>query len=116
MPAHNQYINPENLQSQKWLDAINDWTVKQKMQINEKKTKCMIFNYTNKYQFTTRLTINDKPVEILESTRLLGTVIQNDLGWNMNTAELVKKANARMELLRKVASFSPVIEDMKTIY
>ena len=43
----------------------------------------MIFNYTNKYQFTTRLTINDKPVEILESTRLLGTVIQNDLGWNM---------------------------------
>ena len=29
---------------------------------------------------------------------------------------LVKKANARMELLRKVASFNPSIADKRTIY
>ena len=36
--------------------------------------------------------------------------------WDKNTQELIKKANARMELLRRVASFNPPIEDLKTIY
>ena len=35
---------------------------------------------------------------------------------NLNTASIVKKANARMELLRRVASFGASIEDLKTIY
>jgi hypothetical protein len=116
VPEHNQFIPPENLQSQKWLNEINDWTLNQKMLINEKKTKCMIFNYTNKYQFTTRLTINEKPIEVINSTRLLGTIIQDNLSWDQNTAELVKKGNARMELLRKVASFCTDLEELKNIY
>ena len=88
----------------------------QKMKINEKETKCMIFNYTKKYQFTTRLSINEQPIDVISSTRLLGTTVQDNLSWDLNTAELVKKGNARMELLRRVASFDPGIEDLKTIY
>ena len=86
------------------------------MKINEKKTKFMIFNFTKNYQFGTRLSINNKPIEMIEHTRLLGTIIQNNLCWDLNTKELVRKANARMELLRKVSTFNPGIEDMKTIY
>ena len=47
IPLHNQYIPSENLQSQVWLNQINDWTVNQKMLINEKKTKTIIFNFTD---------------------------------------------------------------------
>ena len=36
--------------------------------------------------------------------------------WDLNTAAIVRKANARMELLRKAASFSPPVEDLKEIY
>jgi hypothetical protein len=104
------------LKSQQWIDEINDWTVNQKMQLNENKTKTMLFNFTDKYQFTTRLQLNNKTVEVIESTKLLGTVISNDLKWNENTANIVKKANARMELLRKVAGFGTPPEDMKNIY
>ena len=43
-------------------------------------------------------------------------MISNDLKWDLNTATIVKKANARMQLLRKVASFSTSAEDLKTIY
>ena len=116
IPEHGQYIPPENLESQKWLNAINDWTINQKMMINEKKTKTLIFNYTNKYQFTTRLSINDQPIEVINSTRLLGTIVQDNLSWDLNTAEIVRKANARMELLRKVASFGTSISELKNIY
>ena len=76
----------------------------------------MIFNYTENFQFTTRLTLKNENVEIIDSTKLLGTVISNDLKWDLNTAQIVKKANARMALLRKVASFGPPIEDLKDIY
>ena len=88
----------------------------QKMLINEKKTKTIIFNYTDNYQFTTRLSINDKNIEVIDSTKLLGTIISSDLKWDLNTAAIVKKANARMQLLRKVASFGASEEDLKNIY
>ena len=49
--AHNQYIPPHNLKSQEWLDWISEWTTNQKMMINGQKSKCMIFNFTDKYQY-----------------------------------------------------------------
>ena len=38
--------------------------------------------------------LNDKNVKILDETKLLGTVITNDLKWEEYTSLLVKKANA----------------------
>ena len=46
---NNQYIPPSNLKSQDYLDQINHWTKNQKMIINQKKSKVMIFNFTQKY-------------------------------------------------------------------
>ena len=86
------------------------------MMVNEKKTKCMIFDFTENHKFTTRLTINNEPIEVIDSTKLLGTVISNDLSWDLNTAEIVKKANARMELLIRIAEFNTPVEDLKNIY
>ena len=114
--SHNQFIPGLNLKSQNWLDQINQWTIDQKMQINENKTKNMIFNFTDKYQFSTRLVLNDQNIEVLNSTKLLGTIICDDLKWDLNTSNIVKKSNARMQLLRKVTSFGPSEEDLKDIY
>ena len=75
-----------------------------------------IFNVTENSQLTTRLKINDDDIEVIDSTRLLGTIIENNLSWDLNTANLVKKANGRMELLRRVASFGTPPEDLKLIY
>ena len=116
MSQHNQYIPPENLKSQKYLNEINEWTERQKMLINQKKTKTMIFNFTDKYQFTTRLSLKDKTVEVINQTKLLGTVVTDDLKWDKNTAHIVKNANARMALLRKVTEFSQNKDELKNIY
>jgi hypothetical protein len=114
--THNQFISPDNLKSQEWLDNICNWTDNQKMKINGKKTKTMLFNFTKNYQFSTRLAIDNENLEVIDSTRLLGTIITNDLKWDQNTAHIVKKANSRMELLRSVASFGTSVEDLKNIY
>ena len=49
------------------------------MKLNEGKTKQMIFNFTNNTQFSTRIKLNNKNIEIINKTKLLGLVITNDL-------------------------------------
>ena len=116
IPTQNQFIPAENLKSQNWLDKINEWTENQLMIINEKKTKTIIFNFTENFQFTTRLKLKGEPIEVIEKTRLLGTIITKDLKWDLNISTIVRKANARMELLRRVAGFGTPAEDLKEIY
>ena len=114
--TNNVYIPPENLESQAHLNNITEWTENQKMEINEKKSKVMIFNFTKKYQFTTRLQIKGKSLETIKSTKLLGTIIQDNLKWDENTEYLVKRANSRMNILRKAKKFNASKEDLTQIY
>ena len=57
--------------------------------------------------------MNDQNVEVVDNTKLLGTLISSDLKWDLNTDKIVKNANARMQILHKVSSFGASISDMK---
>ena len=96
VPVHNQIIVAENLKSQQHLSDINTWTGKMKMKLNEKKTKQIIFNFSRKNQFTTKLSVNKKNIEVVKEVKLLGTLLTDDLKWGKNTREIVRKAYARM--------------------
>ena len=52
----------------------------------------------------------------MNEAKLLGTYITNDLKWNKNTSEIVKKAYKRMPLLNKAAAFTSNRQDLKKIY
>ena len=116
IPIHNQIIPSQHLKMQKYLKEIQNWTENQKMLLNKRKTKAMIFNFSKKHQFTTSLTIDDEKLEIVEEAKLLGVILTNDLKWSKNTEYLVKKANVRMELLRRVAEFTSSLDDLIKIY
>ena len=62
------------------------------MQLNAEKSKYMIVNFTEKYQFSTRLTLNNQLLEEVSEKRLLGVIIRDDLDWYSNTDFIVKKA------------------------
>ena len=51
----------------------------------------MILNFSRKYKFTTNLTVNNKAIEIVKETKLLGTIISDNLKWDKNTENIVKK-------------------------
>ena len=92
IPTNNLYIPPQNLKSHQHLKDIEQWTDNQKMKLNTQKTKNMIFNCTNNYQFTTRLALSGENIERLQNTKLLGTFITEDLKWDLNTKEIIKKS------------------------
>ena len=78
------------------MDDINVWTQEQKMKINQSKTKTMKINFTNKYQFNTRLKVNNDIIQTVEETKQLGTILTNDLKWDKNTNNIVKKILCRI--------------------
>ena len=52
----------------------------------------------------------------MTETKLLGNILTNDLTWQRNTEELVKRAYAKMKMLRKLSSFGAPHNDMKQVY
>ena len=116
IPSHNQFVPAQYLKSQEYLGTINQWSEDNLMQLNVEKSKMMIFNFTRNYQFTTNISHNGDDMEIINETKLLGTVITDDLKWHRNTEEIIKRANARMRILHKIAEFSAPTEDMVQIY
>ena len=116
IPVHNQFINNRDLKSQEYLEKINAWTEKNLMELNVKKTKSMIFNFTKKYQFSTNLSLNNMKIENVEQTKLLGLVLTSDLKWDENTNYLVKESNKRMVMLRAASKFTSDKTVLKQIY
>ena len=110
------YLPPSNVQSQKYLNTIQEWTDGKKMKLNEQKTKVMIFNYTNNYQFSTRLYLQSELLEIVQSTKLLGTIVTQDLTWWENTNYLTRKGYQRLQLLKKLYDFNVPTSDLVLIY
>ena len=76
----------------------------------------MIFNFTENYQFSTKLCIDEKPLEQVREERLLGVVINDKLTWESNTQFIVKKAYKRMIILHNLFKFGLPVKDMVEIY
>ena len=110
------YLPSQNIKSQEYLDNIASWTESKKMKLNEQKTKMMIFNCSKKYQFATRLNLNNSQIETVNVTQVLGTFISSDLSWYRNTQYLVKRGYARMSIIRNLYQFNIPEEDLVQIY
>ena len=116
IPSHNQFVPAEFLKSQEYLENVHRWSEEQRMELNVEKSKAMIFNFTHNYQFSTNLSHNGDDVEVINQTKLLGTIITDDLKWHKNTESLVRRANTRMRIMHKISEFSAPREDMIQIY
>ena len=113
---HNQYLPQSSIKSQNYLDKISDWTHSNLMKLNAEKSKYMIINFTTNYQFSTRLCLENKRLEQVKETRLLGVVMNDKLTWHSNTEFIVKKAYKRMVLLHNLFDFGLPVSEMVNIY
>ena len=86
------------------------------MVLNKKKSNAMIFNFCKDFQFTSNIKIENEEMEIISKTKLLGVMINDSLTWDDNTKYLVQRANSRLRLLHKLASFSVPFDDLIHIY
>ena len=105
--SSNIFIPSENLMTQEHLNRINRWTAEKKMKLNISKTKNIIFNFSKNNQFSTEIKLDGEVIETVTETKLLGTIITNDLKWKKNTEKIVKESNKRMAHVSPLSRTSP---------
>ena len=95
---------------------MSEWTEAKEMKLKKEKSKYMIFNFSKHYQFNTRLKLEDRVLDQVQETKLLGLVLRDDLSWKSNTRFITKKAYKRMIILKNLFTFNVSIEDLVEIY
>ena len=86
------------------------------MSINFQKTKYMIINFCQSAQFNTRLYVENNLLEQVQEACILGVTMTSNLKWHRNTEILVKEANKRMVILRKLIPYGIPKKDLVHIY
>ena len=85
------------------------------MQLNEKKSNFRFFS-RSKSLFTTRLTLNEMPLERVTVIKLLGVWLQEDMGWQENTKQICKSAYSRISILGRLKYVGLTTDTLLTIY
>jgi len=66
-----------------------------------KKANYMVFSRSNT-EIATRLSLNTKTIDRFEEVKLLGVWVTTWLDWDRNSAEICKRAYARLSLFTKL--------------
>ena len=90
-----------NSKIQEALDAVDNWAIVNKMQLNPKKTKDMWICLRNDIEPPSPLTLGNSTIERVTSFKLLGVWHQNDLKRNQHIEEITKRANKKLYFLRE---------------
>ena len=91
----------------------NKYCSESKMSINQKKTRCMLFNRAIKHDFMPELHLNqNNTLEEVEEMKLVGYQLRTDLKTVSNTNYIVKRAWKRMWVVRRLKSMGACEEDL----
>ena len=94
-------LQQNEMQSQ--LDLLNEYCRQSKMSINQRKSKCMLFNRAKKHDFTPELYLTQgKKLEVVEEMKLVGYQLRSDLKTISNTNYIVRRAWQRMWIVRRL--------------
>ena len=87
-----------------------------KFQMNEAKCKELQICFAKSKPDFDPIIVNDKPIKVVTSAKLLGLNISNDLKWNGHISEILRKAAIRLYLLRQLKRTKIATKDLVTFY
>ena len=102
----------ENILQQE-LERFEDFILQNKLAINSKKCYVMLFTRSRTFAFPPEFSIGDIPdLQVKKTLRILGVQVQDDLGWQAQVDEMVRKASNTIWILRRMKSLGV---DQKTL-
>ena len=88
------------------IDHLVTWCSQNNLELNPLKTVEIIVDYRKNPAPSTPIILCGSPVDSVESCRFLGTIITQDLKWELNIRSLTKKGQQRMFFLRQLKKFN----------
>jgi hypothetical protein len=84
------------------IDNFVDWCSDNFLLLNTKKTKEIIFDFSKKEVTHDPIIISGEQIDVVESYKYLGSHIDCNLKWSINTDNICSKVNKRLYYLRKL--------------
>jgi len=82
------------------VDNVNNWCDDNYLNLNVSKTKEVIWDFRRKRTDTEPVVIDDKNVEVVDSYKYLGCVIDNKLKFDNHVHSQIRKANKKLYFVR----------------
>ena len=111
----NVFLSGRNIQSvydqgNKKLSNIDNWVLANKLTVNVKKTKCILFKTCNpcksrKATQTSELKLRNEVIARVSSIRFLGVTIHENLTWKHHMYAVKKKMRAALGAVMRIRSF-----------
>ena len=114
--THEVVKKGENSQAQTLLDEINDWSIANKFQLHPQKCKELRISFTRDDVSHEDVLIDQSTLNIVESVKILGVTIQNNLKWNLHIKDTVKKASKRLYFLKQLKRAKLSTEELVKFY
>ena len=96
-------LRPEENVLQSELQKLYEFTVSNKLVINRKKCYVMKFSRSRKYDFPAELTIGGSDIlEVRTQHSILGITVQDDLRWQSQCDEMVRRATRCTWAIRRM--------------
>ena len=110
-------LPPEKSILQHKLKDILDFTQKNMMQVNKKKTMVMPFNFTTKYDFLPQLNFpGEEPLNVIYETKLLGVTITSDLTFSAHVKAITGKVIKGLWLLLRFRDMGASRQHLLTLW
>ena len=100
-------------------DVVNDvttWTINNNMKLNISKCKELIIDFAKDKRSFEPLTVSGNPIKLVESEKILGLVVQNNLKWNLHVDNIVKKSSKRLYMLRLLKRSNADTKTLTVVY
>ena len=107
-PIQDSAINSE-------LSKIHNWLLANKLCLNVKKTKFMVFHSSRRHITLPKLQINGSSIDCVDTFNYLGIYIDKHLNWNAHISHVKRKIGHVSCILNKLKHFLPA-HILKTIY
>ena len=98
------------------LDNFSDWAKNNHMKLNPSKCAYMKVSFLKKQDEDQIPTIDQVPLQVVSTAKVLGVHVSSDLKWSKHISEVLKKANSRLYLLKLLKHFNLPTDDLVTIY
>ena len=108
------YNQPSELQ--KSMDYLLTWCDHNHMKMNPPKCAQMNVCFLRVPQIYPAVSTGNHELATVKATKILGVIIQNDLKWDQNINNIIKRANSKIHMLRLLKRHGLPYDDLLTIY
>ena len=106
----------QSSRAQEYVDSVADWSGDNRFQLNIDKCKGIRISFSKNNADLPPLFINGQELEVVQNAKLLGVTITDNLSWNLNINENIKKASKRLYCLRQLKCARVSTSDLVRFY